>query len=228
MVNLQDIPSLVDNTSMGVTIAVLGPKGATGHGLPFVVRVALQGDVWVFHLGEIGWILITPCFSKWHDTGLICFLLTPVLSCLLTLALIFDFAGVRHGGLLVDRFRLLSTHDQRSKVVLQPHPSDDQEYITFGDNGKGRVLLVGTVKVSESVTLRHVSLVKSLGYNFLSVSQLHDEGFEVRFKTDCSRVLDSRGDFVCTVVPEDHIFRADFSQCVGSSLCLVAGVSAEL
>jgi hypothetical protein len=38
-----------------------------------------------------------------------------------------------------------------------------KRYITFGDNGKGRVLSVGTVKVSESVTLRRVSLVKSLG-----------------------------------------------------------------
>jgi hypothetical protein len=57
-----------------------------------------------------------------------------------------------------------------------------KEYITFGDNGKGRVLSVGTVKVSESVTLRWVSLVKSLGYNFLSISQLLDEGFEVHFK----------------------------------------------
>jgi hypothetical protein len=53
------------------------------------------------------------------------------------------------------------------------------------------VLSVGMVKVSESVTLRHVSLVKSLGYNLLSVSQLLDEGFEVRFKTGCSRVLHS-------------------------------------
>jgi hypothetical protein len=66
-----------------------------------------------------------------------------------------------------------------------------KEYITFGDNGRGRVLLVGTVKVSESVTLRRVSLVKSLGYNLLSVSQLLDEGFDVRFKTGCSRVLHS-------------------------------------
>jgi hypothetical protein len=41
-----------------------------------------------------------------------------------------------------------------------------KEYITFGDNGRGRVLSVGTVKVSEFVTLRHVSLVKSLGTIF--------------------------------------------------------------
>jgi hypothetical protein len=85
-----------------------------------------------------------------------------------------------------------------------------KEYITFGDNGKGRVLSVGTMKVSESVTLRRVSLVKSLGYNLLSFSQLLDEGFEVHFKISCSRVLDSRGDLVCTIVPEGEIFRVDF------------------
>jgi hypothetical protein len=33
---------------------------------------------------------------------------------------------------------------------------------------------------------------------------------------------------VCTIVPGGQIFRADFSQCVGSSRCLVASVSAEL
>jgi hypothetical protein len=43
-----------------------------------------------------------------------------------------------------------------------------------------------------------------------------------------SRVLDSQGDLVCTIIPEDRIFRADFSQCVGSSRCLVVGVSTEL
>jgi hypothetical protein len=129
---------------------------------------------------------------------------------------------------LVDRLRLLPTHDRRSTVVFQLTPVMTKEYITFGDNGRGRVLSVGTVKVSETMTLRRVSLVKSLGYSLLSVSQLLDEGFEVRFKMCCSRVLDSRVDLVCTIVPEGQIFRADFSQCVGSPRCLVAGVSAEL
>jgi hypothetical protein len=81
-------------------------------------------------------------------------------------------------------------------------PVMTKEYITFEDNGKGRVLSVGTVKVSEFVTLQRVSLVKSLGYNLLSVSHLLDEGFEVHFKMGYSRVLDSRGDLVCTIVHE--------------------------
>jgi hypothetical protein len=107
MVSLQDVRFLVANTSMEGMIAALGPRGSTGHGLPFVVRVVLQADVWVLHLGEIGWILLTPHLSKWRGTGLICFVLALVLSLLLTLALIFYFAGGRHGGHLVDRLRLL-------------------------------------------------------------------------------------------------------------------------
>jgi hypothetical protein len=54
-----------DQYEYGGTIAALSPRGATGHSLPFMVRVVLQGDVWVFHLEEIGWILLTPCLSKW-------------------------------------------------------------------------------------------------------------------------------------------------------------------
>jgi hypothetical protein len=53
VVSLLDIPSLVANMSMGGMIAVLGPRRATGHGLPFIVHIFLQGDMWVFHLGEI-------------------------------------------------------------------------------------------------------------------------------------------------------------------------------
>jgi hypothetical protein len=65
VVSLLDVPLLMANTSMGGTIAALGPIGATGHDLLFVVHVVLQGDVWVFHLGEIGWILLTPRLSEW-------------------------------------------------------------------------------------------------------------------------------------------------------------------
>jgi hypothetical protein len=60
------------------------------------------------------------------------------------------------------------TRDRRWFSSLTPVVT--KEYITFWDNGKGRVLSVGTVKVNESVTLQRVSLVKSLGYNLLSVS----------------------------------------------------------
>jgi hypothetical protein len=43
------------------------------------------------------------------------------------------------------------------------------------------VLSEGEIKVSDKITLRRVALVQSLGYNFLAVSQLLDERFEVLF-----------------------------------------------
>jgi hypothetical protein len=81
-------------------------------------------------------------------------------------------------------------------------PVVTKRYITFGDNGRGHVLSEGEIKVSDKITLRRVSLVQLPRYNLLSVSQLLDEGFEVLFRPSGSRILDSRGDLVCMVVPE--------------------------
>jgi hypothetical protein len=82
--------------------------------------------------------------------------------------------------------------------------------------------------VSDKITLRHVALVQSLGYNLLSVSKLLYEGFEVLFRSDGSLILDSRGDLVCMVVPEGQVFRADFSQSFVVERCFLAGSSSEL
>jgi hypothetical protein len=107
-------------------------------------------------------------------------------------------------------------------------PVVTKRYITFGDNGRGRVLSEGEIKVSDKITLRRVGLVQSLGYNLLSLSQLLDEGFEVLFRHGGYRILDSRGNLVCMVVPEGQVFRADFSQSSGVERCFLAGSSSEL
>jgi hypothetical protein len=90
------------------------------------------------------------------------------------------------------------------------------------------VLSEGEIKVSDKITLRRVALVQSVGYNLLSVSQLLDEGFEVLFRPGGTRILDSRGDLVCMVIPEGQVFRADFSQSSGVECCFLAGSSSEL
>jgi hypothetical protein len=76
--------------------------------------------------------------------------------------------------------------------------------------------------------LRPVALVHSLGYNLLSMSQLLDEAFEVLFRPGGSRIMDSRGDLVCMVVPEGQVFRVDFSQSSGVERCFLVGSSSEL
>ncbi|WVZ85106.1 hypothetical protein U9M48_032061 [Paspalum notatum var. saurae] len=59
------------------------------------------------------------------------------------------------------------------------NPVSTKEYITFGDNGQGKVMGVGSVSLSAKLSLREVAFVRNLGFNLVSVSQLLDEGFEV-------------------------------------------------
>jgi hypothetical protein len=69
-------------------------------------------------------------------------------------------------------FRLLTTHDRKQEMVLQPHSLSHKEYVTFGDDKKGKVLGTDVIKVNDCFILNDVALVDRLRYNLLSVSQL--------------------------------------------------------
>src|SRR5579859_4036297 len=101
-------------------------------------------------------------------------------------------------------------------------PMMHKEYITFGDNGRGRVRSIGSIHVNDGFVLSNVALVDTLHYNFIFVSQLLEDGFEVRFKKGFSRVLDHQRDLVCRISSFDRVFRADFSKSFGSARYLVA------
>ncbi|WVZ50236.1 LOW QUALITY PROTEIN: hypothetical protein U9M48_001510, partial [Paspalum notatum var. saurae] len=96
---------------------------------------------------------------------------------------------------------------------------DTKKYITFGDNGQGKVLGTERVQLSSKLSLREVAFVRGLGFNLVSVSQLLDEGFEVRFKRGACRVLDAE---------ETLVFRVDLTCVSGPARCLVAGPSTDL
>ncbi|KAL5202761.1 hypothetical protein ABZP36_013713 [Zizania latifolia] len=81
------------------------------------------------------------------------------------------------------------------------NPMNSKEYITFGDNGQGKVLGIGTVCLFEKFFLKNIAFVEKLSFNLISVLQLLKESFEVRFKKDKSCVVDSRGDLVMTMYP---------------------------
>ncbi|WVZ93423.1 hypothetical protein U9M48_039401 [Paspalum notatum var. saurae] len=81
------------------------------------------------------------------------------------------------------------------------NPISTKEYITFGDNGQGKVMGVGSVSLSAKLSLREVAFVRNLGFNLVSVSQLLDEGFEVRFKKGACCVLDAEETLVCSLLP---------------------------
>jgi hypothetical protein len=49
-------------------------------------------------------------------------------------------------------------------------PLSHKEYVTFGDDKKGKVLGIDVIKVNDCFTLNDVAVVDRLRYNLLSVS----------------------------------------------------------
>ncbi|WVZ64113.1 hypothetical protein U9M48_013680 [Paspalum notatum var. saurae] len=108
------------------------------------------------------------------------------------------------------------------------NPVSTKEYITFGDNGQGKVLGVGSVSLSAKLSLREVAFVQNLGFNLVSVSQLLDEGFEVCFKKGACCVLGAEETLVCSLLPFGQVFRIDLTSVSSPARCLVANPSADI
>jgi hypothetical protein len=60
-------------------------------------------------------------------------------------------------------------------------PLSHKEYMTFGDDKKGKVLGTSVIKVNNHFTLNDVAFVDKLRYNLLSISQLVDANLDVLF-----------------------------------------------
>jgi hypothetical protein len=175
VVNLLGVLPFVLNTGMGGVVA-LRWRGGTVHNLHFMVFILLQlervGSLVVVTLvvlvevaltGEMLWIVLTPLWSKWLDTGFTLPVLALVLSRLFTHMLAFEFqvGDLRNVWLIDSGCSRHMTKDKGWFSSLVPMVS--RTYITFGDNGRERVLLEGEIKVSDKVSLRRVALVQSLG-----------------------------------------------------------------
>jgi hypothetical protein len=107
-------------------------------------------------------------------------------------------------------------------------PLSHKEYVTFGDDKKGKVLGTGIIKVNDYFTLNDVALVDRLRYNLLSVSQLCDTDLSVLFCKSDSHVLDSSSKRVCGISRIGNVFQADLSSAQSSLRCLISQSSSEL
>ena len=63
--------------------------------------------------------------------------------------------------------------------------------ITFGDNNKGHIISIGNIGNIDKALIENVLLVKGLKHNLLSISQLCDKGYNVKFEFDACVIFDS-------------------------------------
>jgi hypothetical protein len=114
------------------------------------------------------------------------------------------------------------------KCFFSLTPLSHKEYVTFGDNKKGKVLGTGIIKVNDYFTLNNVVLVDKFRYNLISVSQLVDADLDVLFRKSDSQVLDSSGKLVCVISRLGKVFQVDFSFAQSFVKCLISQSSSEL
>jgi hypothetical protein len=107
-------------------------------------------------------------------------------------------------------------------------PLSHKEYVTFGNDKKGKVLGTGIIKVNDYFTLNDVTHVGKLRYNLLSVAQLVDADLDVLFCKSGLHVLDSSGKLVYDIAHLGKVFQADFSFAQSSMKCLISQPSSEL
>jgi hypothetical protein len=107
-------------------------------------------------------------------------------------------------------------------------PLSHKEFVSFGDDKKGKVVGTDIIKANDFFTLNDVALVDNLWYNLLSVSQLIDADLDVLFRKSGSRVLDSSDNVVCGISRIGNVFQADFSFAQSSMKCLILHSSSEL
>jgi hypothetical protein len=123
---------------------------------------------------------------------------------------------------------LLKTHGRNKKWFSSLTPLSHKEYVTFGDDKKGKVLGTGIIKVNDHFTLNDIALVDKLIYNMLFISQLVDADLDMLFCKSSSRVLDSSSNLVCGISRIGKVFQADFSLDQSSVKCLISQFSSEL
>jgi hypothetical protein len=70
---------------------------------------------------------------------------------------------------------------ENKKCFSSLTPLSHKEYVTFGDDKKGKVLSTGIIKVNDCFNLNDVTLVDRLRYKLLSISQLVDADLSVSF-----------------------------------------------
>jgi hypothetical protein len=111
-----------------------------------------------------------------------------------------------------------------SSLTLLSH----KEYVTFGNDKKGKVLGIVVINVNDFFTLNDVTFVDKLRYNLLFVSQLVDVDLSVFFCKSDSHVLDSSGKRVYDISHIGNVFHVDFSFAQSFLRCLISQSSSKL
>jgi hypothetical protein len=116
------------------------------------------------------------------------------------------------------------TWDKSKFKTLRPFEGGD---VTFGGNQKGKIVGVGSIGTG-NWTLENVYFVIGLKHNLISISQLCDAGYDVKFDNmNCHVIRNSDHITVCMGKRKGNLYFFDFHSFVPGTHCLTASESSS-
>jgi len=98
---------------------------------------------------------------------------------------------------------------------------NEEEFVTYGDNNKGRILGNGVIGNGSSFNIKNVLLVEGLKHNLISITQLCDKGFKVMFEPNSCLIYDACGSIVLIGKRVNNIYLLDLHHASFSIHCLL-------
>ncbi|KAI3672760.1 hypothetical protein L6452_38859 [Arctium lappa] len=113
------------------------------------------------------------------------------------------------------------------KDLLTEYKEEKGPSVTFGGNGKGFTRGFGVLS-NGTTTFRRVAYVDGLKHNLLSISQLCDKDYEVRFTKKACSVLNEKGKLVLSGHRRENVYVIDMDSTVTENLCFLSKASSDV
>ncbi|KAI3697975.1 hypothetical protein L6452_31082 [Arctium lappa] len=120
-----------------------------------------------------------------------------------------------------------SRHMTRQRDLLTEYKEEKGPSVTFGGNGKGFTRGFGVLS-NGTTTIRRVAYVDGLKHNLLSISQLCDKDYEVRFSKKACSVVDEKGKLALSGHRRENVYVIDMDSTITDNLCFLSKASSDV
>ncbi|KAI3681369.1 hypothetical protein L6452_36163 [Arctium lappa] len=111
--------------------------------------------------------------------------------------------------------------------LLTEYKEEKGPSVTFGGNGKGFTQGFGVLS-NGTTTFRRVAYVDGLKHNLLSISQLCDKDYDVRFTKKACSVLNEKGKLALSGHRRENVYVIDMDSTITENLCFLSKASSDV
>ncbi|XP_075079406.1 uncharacterized protein LOC142164766 [Nicotiana tabacum] len=115
-----------------------------------------------------------------------------------------------------------SSHMTHDKNLFKEVTKIDEGNDKFGDDSKGKIVRTGIVPFNNNCDITEVYLVDGLKYNLLSISQLCDSGYKVKFKKRGCVIEYETGKIILPSKRYGNIYILDGFENINGHICLTS------